>query len=218
MDKEIIPSISVIDKRPVIVENERYRPYTNDGIELDLWQVLSELNEYDKVHLLDISGIESNRPQTEVIRKISTRKRVWADIGARGPEEITDCFIAGADKAIISTKTIRSKDSIKEAVGLSDELILSIDHKDGMISPSEQIRNMSIKRVADFALDEGIDKIIFTALGDKRFEERHLRSLPHGDYELYVGGISPKRAEYLDHENLQGFIFTLREVTGSQKN
>ncbi|MEF8873788.1 MAG: HisA/HisF-related TIM barrel protein [Candidatus Thermoplasmatota archaeon] len=218
MDKEIIPSISIIDEKPVIVEDEKYEPYVNDGIELDLWQALGELKDYDIVHLLDIRGIESNSPQTDAIRKVGTRKGVWADIGARGPEEITDCFIAGADKAIISTKTIRSKKSIKESIELSDELILSIDYKDGLVSPSDEIRKMGVKGVAEFALKEGFDKIIFTALGSKRFEERHLRSLPSGDYDLYIGGAGLKRAEYLDQENLKGFIFTLREAIRYQKN
>ncbi|MFP3872633.1 MAG: HisA/HisF-related TIM barrel protein [Candidatus Natronoplasma sp.] len=212
MDKEIIPSISITDERPVVVEKDRYIPFTRNGKELDLWGVLEELTDHDKVYILDIDGIEFDRPQTDVIRKVSTRKEVWADTGARDSAGITDSFIAGADKSIISTKTMRSKESMEKSIELSDELILSIDYKDGLISPSEEIRNMGVRRIGEFVLDQGVDTIIFTDLSNQDFEERTLRSLPEGDYRLFVGGVKRERADYLQHHNLKGFILTLREV------
>ncbi len=218
MDKEIIPSISLINGKPVVVKNERYEPYMVNGEELDLWDILGQLKGYDKVHLLDIDGIEFNKPQTDAIRKVSSRREVWADVGARDPEGVTDSFIAGANRTIISTKTIRSKKSIMGSVELSDQLILSIDYKEGVISPSKNIRNMGVNGIAEFALDQGVDKIIFSSLSNERFEERNIRSLPHGDFDLFVGGATLNRAKYIKHENLKGFILSLREAIKYQRS
>lgn len=218
MEKNIIPSISLIDDKPVVVTNGRYEPYVSNGKELGLWEVMDELSDFDKVHLLDLDGIEFNKPQTESIRKIGSRKEVWVDIGARGPEGVTDSFIAGADKTIISTKTIRSLRDILESVDLSDQLVLSIDYKNGLISPSEEIKNMGVTRITELALGKDFDKIIFADLGNKRFDERALRSLPEGDYELFIGGASLDEVGYIHHENIEGYILGLREAIRWQRN
>ncbi len=218
MEKNIIPSISLIDDKPVVVTNGTYQPYVSNGKELDLWGVMDELSDFDKVHLLDLDGIEFNKPQTESIRKIGSRKEVWVDIGARGPEGITDSFIAGADKTVIATKTIRSLKGILESIDLSDQLVLSIDYKDGLISPSEEIKKMGVEGIVELALNKDFDEIIFADLGEKRFDERALRSIPEGDYELFIGGASLDEIGYIHHGNIEGYILGLREAIRWQRN
>ncbi len=218
MEMEFIPALSLMKSKPVIVEDGEYRPYIKDGSELDLQDILNELTGYDALYFLDLDGIEFDRPQTEPIRKMSTRKKVWVDIGARNSKGITDAFIAGADRAVISTKTISSKEGIKNSIDLSDKLILSIDYKDKIISPSKEIRDMGVKGITQFCLDEGIDVIVFTDLSDNKFQRRYLQLLPSGDYDLFVGGISHKRADALSHPNLKGLILDLKEAIRYQKN
>lgn len=112
----MIPSLSFKSQNLVIVNQGSYERFSYNDMELDLWGAFKELESYDKVYFLDLDGIEFNKPQTEIIRKASTSKEVWADIGARNAEGITDAFIAGADKAVLSTKTLESFEEIERSI------------------------------------------------------------------------------------------------------
>ncbi len=215
---DMIPALSLMKSRPVIVKEGEYRPYIKENRKLGLQEVLDELKGYDRLYFLDLDGVELDKPQTEALRKVSTRKKIWADIGARDSKAITDAFIAGADKAVISTKTISSKDGVLNSIELSDKLILSIDYKDNIISPSKEIRDMGIKGVSEFGLDHGIDTLIFTDLSHDKFQRQYLQLLPTRDYDLFVGGISSKRLDDLRHPNLKGGILDLKEAIKYQKS
>jgi len=215
---DVMPSLSFKDNRLVIVEDGAYRAISYDGINVSLREAFEKLSDYEKIYFLDIDGIEHNRPQTEIIRKASTMKRVWADIGARTSESMTDAFIAGADKAVLSTKTLTSFKEIEKSVDLSDELVLCVDYDDGVVSPSERIRQMGAKDLTDSCIDQGIDKVIFNDLSKNGFDEKGLRKMPYRDYELYVGGIPLGKIDYVQHENLKEFILKYQEAVRFQRN
>ncbi|MBS3781425.1 MAG: hypothetical protein KGY68_02315 [Candidatus Thermoplasmatota archaeon] len=208
----MIPSLSFKNQNLVVVRDGSYEKYSYDDTELDLWGAFKELEDYEKIYFLDLDGIEFNRPQTDIIRKASTTKEVWADIGARDAEGITDAFIAGADKAVLSTKTLASFGEIERSIELSEDLILCIDYKDGLISPSKNIRDMGIEKLTNSCIEKGIEKVVFNDLSSESFDEKGLREMPVGDYQLYIGGISLNRLDYVRHENLQDFILTFREA------
>jgi len=212
MVKNMIPSLSFKNQSLVIVNEDSYERYSYNDMELDLWGAFKELEGYDKIYFLDLDGIEFNKPQTDIIRKASTTKEVWADIGARDAEGITDAFIAGADKAVLSTKTVASFEEIERSIELSEDLILCVDYKDYLISPSKDIKDMGIRDLTNSCVEKGIEKVIFNDLSHKPFDEKGLRKMPIGDYQLYVGGISLDRIDYVDHENLEDFILKFREA------
>ncbi len=212
----IIPALSFKDNNLVIVRDGKYIRYSEEGELLDLWGAFKEIQNHDTIYFLDLDGIEFNRPQTDLIRKASTTKEIWVDIGARDAESITDAFIAGADKTVLSTKTIESYKEIKKSIELSDELILSVDYNDGLISPSEKIREMGVKELTKRCVDSGIQKIIFSDLSNGSFNKRALREMPNLAYELYLGGISYSDINYVDHENLESFILSFEEALKSQ--
>ncbi len=218
MSMNVMPSLSFKDNRLVVVNDGSYETVSHSGVEITLREAFEELSDYEKIYFLDLDGIKSNRPQTEVIRKASTMKRVWADIGARTAEGITDAFIAGADKAVLSTKTISSLNEVERSIELSDELVLCVDYDNGIVSPSERIRKMDVKDITDFCVGEGIDKVIFNDLSKDVFDEKGLRKMPSGNYDLYVGGIPVERIDYVQHENLKEFILTFREAIEFQKS
>ncbi len=214
----MIPSLSFKSQNLVIVNQGSYERFSYNDMELDLWGAFKELESYDKVYFLDLDGIEFNKPQTEIIRKASTSKEVWADIGARNAEGITDAFIAGADKAVLSTKTLESFEEIERSIELSEDLILCVDYKDGLISPSKEIKDIGIRDLTMSCVDKGIKKIIFNDLSNGPFDEKGLRKMPRGDYQLYIGGISLDRMDFVDHENLTDFILKFREAIRYQQN
>ncbi|MFP4142964.1 MAG: HisA/HisF-related TIM barrel protein [Thermoplasmata archaeon] len=218
MSMDVMPSLSFKNNRIVVVEEGSYENVSQNGGYIALREAFAELSDYDKIHFLDLDGIEYDRPQTEMIRRASTMKEIWADIGARTAEGITDAFIAGADKAILSTKTISSFQEVKRSVELSDELILCVDYDDGIVSPSEEIRKMGVKEFTRSSIDEGIYKVVFNDLSQRDFDEKGLRKMPLGEYELYIGGAPLEKIDYITHENLKEYILKFREAVRFQQN
>ncbi|MGM0406107.1 MAG: HisA/HisF-related TIM barrel protein [Thermoplasmatota archaeon] len=185
---KVIPSISFKGGKPVTVKNGHYEHYSKSGNNLDYNDVLSLLSDYDIIYLLDLNGIESRGLQSEVIRKVSTRREVWADVGARDTATITDGYIAGADRIVISTKTMYSIDLMNESSRISDKMIFCIDYKDGVISPSNEIKQTNIKELIVETVETGIDTIVIHDLSDKNFDTALLDYIPDKGHELYIGG------------------------------
>lgn len=215
---EIIPSISFKNEEPVIVEDGEYNYYSDDEHILSLDEILSELGDYDKMYYLDIDGINKNKPQIDVIRELSLRKELWGDTGARDENGITDAFIAGITRAVISTKTAYKWEVFEKAAKMSNELILGIDLDDGIISPSEEVRNMSVREIIREGVDLGIDTLVIADLSEGRFKRSTLDMLPEGNYRVYVGGVAEERIDDLNHPNLSGFILSLKEAIKYKKN
>ncbi|MFO7791537.1 MAG: HisA/HisF-related TIM barrel protein [Candidatus Saliniplasma sp.] len=208
---KVIPSVSFKGNKPVITKNQRYVEYSKNGSKMDVWDVMDLLSGYDTIYFLDLDGIERRGLQSDILRKIGTRKEIWADVGARDTATITDAYIAGADKVVISTKTMYSKELIEESLKMSDEMIFCIDYKDGVISPSEKIKKYSTEELIRQATDNGIDTVVIHDLGSNDFDLNLIDYLPEREYELYIGGNIDieKREDY--EEGVDGVILGLEE-------
>lgn len=208
---KVIPSISFKSGKPVTVKDGQYVHYSKDGSKLNYSDLLSLLSDYDTIYLLDLNGIESRSLQSDVIRKVGARKEIWADVGARDMATITDGYIAGADKIVLSTKTTYSMDLIHEACKISDQMIFCIDYKDGIISPSDEIKQSNIRDLILEATGLGIKTIVIHDLSKTRFNRSLLDYLPEKDYEIFIGGnIDMDSVESYEPE-LDGVILGLEE-------
>lgn len=205
----MIPSVSFKGNRLVTTKNQRYVEYNKNGSKVDLWEVMDLLSGYDTIYFLDLEGIERRGLQSDILRKLGTRKEVWADIGARDTASITDAYIAGADKVVISTKTMYSKDLIEDSSKMSDEMIFCIDYKDGIITPSDKIKNYSTKELVRESTKKGIDTIVIHDLGDNDFDLKLLDYLPEKEYDLYIGGNIDMDNEEIYEEGVDGVILSL---------
>jgi len=215
---EIIPSISFKNEEPVIVEEGDYEYLKVDDDVLSLDEIMDELVDYEKLYYLDIDGINKNKPQIDVIRELSLRKELWGDTGARDENGITDAYIAGLTRAVLSTKTAYKWEAFEKAAKMSDELIMGIDIDDGIISPTEEIRNMSLREMIRKGLDINIDTFVIADLSEGKFDRNKLDMLPEGKYGVFVGGVSKDRIKDLDHPNLSGFILGLKEAIQYKSN
>lgn len=215
---EIIPSISFKDEEPVIVESGKYEYYSKDGHVLSLNEILGELEDYEKIYYLDIDGINKNKPQIEVIRELSLRKEIWGDTGARDENGITDAFVAGLHRAVLSTKTAYRWKAFERAAKMSDELIMGIDIDDGIISPSEKIRRWSLREVIRKGIELDINTFVIADLSESGFERGTLDMLPEGDYHVFIGGADKDRIEDINHPNVSGFLLGLKEAIRYKTN
>lgn len=209
---KVIPSLAVRHGSPVVAKDGEYEFYSqDDGGPESVREVLEHLTGSDTLYLLDIDGIERNRLQNEVIRKLSALKNIWADVGARDVEDVTDAYIAGAHRTVISTKTMSSTELIEGAVKLSDRMILDISFKDGIISAAEDIEGTGINRLVEEALESGIGTFVLSDLSKRAFDWKTVEHLPREEYELYAAGSFDGIDERHIPDNVDGVIPGLEE-------
>ncbi len=209
---EVIPAVSFLDKEPVVVAKEEYEVYYHEDDEWGLNDVLENLADFDRMYYLDLNGIHNNKPQLDLIRKVSRRKEVWADMGARDIETITDAYIGGADRAVISTKTMHDLELLEEGTELSDKMIFSLDYEEGIVSPSEEIEDMSLDELVEEGLSAGIDMMVISNLSKDTFDLDLLPELSKIDCSVYIGGGIEKERHDLYSEHVDGIILGLEEA------
>ena len=190
---DIVPSVSVLDGEVVVVRGGRYeRLEDEDGKPLEPGVFVEQvLKQYKRVLLIDLNGIENNRPQVNLIQELAELGEVWVDPGLRFAEGIIDILVAGAAAIVLGTKTIAGVDQLAAAVEMSEEVYLGIDYDSAVVSGSEQLKHMSPRSLADIAHNLGMTRLFFTDLSRQAgnpLREKVIGELAQGPVPLYVGG------------------------------
>jgi uncharacterized protein related to proFAR isomerase len=191
---DVVPTMSVRDGEVVIVRDGRYeRLEDEDGAPLDPALFAEQvLKQYPRLMVVDINGIETNRPQVELIQELGDLGEIWVDAGLRYAESAIDVLVAGASAVVLCTKTIAGVDQLAAAVEMSDSVYLGIDWNGALVGEDEQFRHMSPKSLRDVASNLKFPKLAFTDLGrsskSKPLEAEMIRELAAGPIPVYVGG------------------------------
>jgi len=92
-----------------------------------LKDILKEINEDEKIYILDLDGIEKDKPNFCTFQSLSDSYDLWVDFGPRNLGDVVDAVLAGAN-------TITLRKSLWPNVELSDikditenEIFLNID-------------------------------------------------------------------------------------------
>ena len=174
------------------------------------------LKQYERVLLVDINGIESNRPQVNLIQELAELGEVWADPGLRYAESIIDILVAGASAVVLSTKTVAGVDQLAAAVEMSENVFLGIDYDSAVVSGSEQLKHMSPKSLADIARNLGMTKLFFTDLSrhvGSPLKEKLIGELAAGPVPLYVGGaVQQEDLEHLQRLGARGAMLSVLSI------
>lgn len=191
---DVVPTMSVRDGEVVIVRDKKYeRLEDEDGRPLNP-AVFAEqvLKEYPRLMVVDINGLETNRPQVEMIQELGELGEIWVDAGLRYAESAIDILVAGASGVVLCTKTIAGVDQLAAAVEMSDSVFLGIDWDGAVVGEDEQFRHMSPRSLRDIASNLKFPKLFFTDLGrgakGKPLEADIIRELAAGPIPVYVGG------------------------------
>jgi phosphoribosylformimino-5-aminoimidazole carboxamide ribonucleotide (ProFAR) isomerase len=114
------------------------------------------------------------------------------DGGSRYSDSAIDILVAGAEKVVLSTKTLRSIEELKKAHELSQNIILGIDYDDGIVSPNKEISEMTPIDLVQEVQDLGIEDIIFTDLkhlaSNTPFNMEVGKSLTHSCANIHLHG------------------------------
>jgi phosphoribosylformimino-5-aminoimidazole carboxamide ribonucleotide (ProFAR) isomerase len=210
---EIIPAVYMYKGLPVIKGKETYEPMKNeDGEDLGINELLKKLSDrFKKALIMDLNGINRDRPQLDIFKTISTDMELWVDGGTRIGTGVIDVLVAGADYVVLGTKTLLGLDELEKANELSENVIFDINFDEGIVSPKKVIREMTPSSLMQEAKNIGIKNVIFTDLknttADSEFNLNAARQVLSSDLNIYFHGrfTEPKRT--FSKMDIKGLIY-----------
>jgi uncharacterized protein related to proFAR isomerase len=214
---DLIPALSVYNRKPVVLDDAgQYDPLEDeDGKPLTVRDVVEELmNRFPVVFILDINGIENNKPQYDVLQDITDLGRIWVDPGLRTADGLYDLFLTGVDLAVMGTKTLDYREEIEAAIEISDRVSLGIDYDDGIVGKDTTFTGLSPWILAGDMKKLGVTSIFLVSLKRGNPVPHNLvREVVNQGVETYVGGgIGPVEAKKLDELGASGALLDMRTV------
>lgn len=113
---------------------------------------------FEKLYIMDLDGIERNKPQLDIVQRLSDDFSVLYEGGPRKGANIIDCIMAGAEIAYMNTASIESFDEIKIALSYSENVGLKIDWNDKIIG--DGIGDMTLEKVIEDSVKVGIKDFV----------------------------------------------------------
>jgi hypothetical protein len=99
------------------------------------------LQEFGHVLIWDLGGIERNRPNLEILKRFEG-EGLWVDAGVRVADSVIDVLIAGAERAVVGTKTLRSLEEFDAARELTENLVPLLDFARGKLWAAKSFRDV----------------------------------------------------------------------------
>lgn len=210
---EIIPAIYMYKGLPVVKEKESYEPIKNeDGENLGINDILEQLStRFEKTLIMDLNGINRDRPQLDIFKTISTKMELWVDAGTRIGPGVIDVFVAGADYVVLGTKTLLGLNELEKANELSENVILDINYDEGIVSPKSAVREMSLSGLVEETKKIGIKNAIFTDLknttSSSDFDLNAARQVLSPDLNVYFHGRLKEGERTFAKMDIKGLIY-----------
>ncbi len=197
---EIIPLI-YLKKRKIVAEKE--------GDWLSINEVLERVDKDEKIYVLDIEGIEENKPNLCLYPKLSENHKIWVDAGPRVLGDVIDSIMAGATNITVRKKIWSELDisSIREIT----ESEVYVD-----IGPKSQ----DIQRI-DFPLSHDINGLVL--FNNKNQIETDFK---YGSflknlcikYKIYAYESNSKNFSYWKTLGVAGLLIDIRKSREFKKN
>jgi hypothetical protein len=118
------------------------------------------LGEFGKVLVWDLDGIERNRPNLGLVHHFEGDS-LWVDAGVRRVEGIIDVLVAGAERAVVGTKTLRSMEELEDALDLTDNVVPLLDFADGSFRATDKVRTLAPAELLRRCKGLGLDAALF---------------------------------------------------------
>ena len=118
---------------------------------------------FGSVYVADIDGIVKNKPQLDVVQELCDEVPTLYEGGVRFGSNVIDLLVTGAEKAVIGTATLTSLEELRGAFKLSDNIILKVDFRDGIVSFDPQVAGRDFLALARDVREIGVDNLIVPA-------------------------------------------------------
>ena len=193
---EIIPLI-YLKKRKIVTEKEE------NWLSID--EVLEQVSKDEKIYVLDIDGIDKNKPNLCLYPKLIENHKIWVDAGPRVLGDVVDSIMAGATNITVRRKIWPELDisSIKEIT--ESEIYADIDPKDQNIH--------SVK----FSLMNNVDGlVIFNNRNQMEGNFKYSSFLKNLSikYKIYAYESNQKKISYWKTLGVTGLLVDLGKIKG----
>lgn len=165
------------------------------------------LAKHGKLCIVDLDGIQGNKPDLPLLQKLSRRGEVWADAGSRFAHDAMDLVVAGAHRVTLRLHTLASRDELAEAVDLLEEPFLGVEVRAGEVVLNEALGVDAPDRARDLvrSLDAGLVVIHLDRAGTVQGFDRILarRFAAEGRERWFAGGV--RRREEVEELEKMGY-------------
>ena len=129
-----------------------FREYSKKALS-DLSKKLRR-RDFEKLYIMDLDGLERNKPQLDIVQRLSDDFGVLYEGGARRGSNIIDFIMAGAEIAYLNTASAESIEEIEIALSYSENIGLKIDWNQGVIG--EGFKSKSLQNIMSESAKLGI--------------------------------------------------------------
>lgn len=192
----LIPALTIKDESAVEVVNGQYRPIENsDGEEWLVDDILWHLRDegYEEAYVLDIDGLERNRPNLPLIQAFCKTLPLWVDAGPFTTTAVMDELVAGASIAVLGSRNIHDQAMLNESLEMSTNIAVSIDYDGRVVSPNDQISSKTPRQHLTDLQVAGVPNIIFFDFGrisrGAPLQIETIRELASDFNNLFVAGV-----------------------------
>ena len=164
----IVPAIDIIGGKVVRLSKGDYdskKEYSSNP--LDMAKRFEDAG-LSHLHLVDLDGAKGGKPENlKVLESIASGTKLHVDFGGgvKSLESLVSVLSAGAKEVSLGSVAVKNREAVLEWVGkYKDQLILSADVKDGLISISGWMEDTKIEAI-DFIkgyYEQGLKKVIST--------------------------------------------------------
>lgn len=115
---------------------------------------------YDKLYILDVDGIERNKPQLDIVQSLCNDFSISYEAGPRMGANVIDMVVAGADMVYMGTYSMSSLDELEVALSLTEGVGFKIDWNEEVLGRGGGIRKTALDKLVKSAIQYGIKDIV----------------------------------------------------------
>jgi phosphoribosylformimino-5-aminoimidazole carboxamide ribonucleotide (ProFAR) isomerase len=186
---------------PTVARDASKAPY-------DLFDVSDRLMaEYRRLYVVDLDGVDQDRPQLDYLQEIARAGEVWVDAGVRSADQAIDVLVGGAQRAVLSTAFLKSERELKRAWRLSSDVLFEIEVRDGKVpSPAPEWVGHSPAEVAGSVRALGPTDLVLS-FRETPVDWTVVRSIAHDGPVWVDGTFERSQASNLAEAGCHGGIF-----------
>lgn len=118
--------------------------------------------EFGRLFVVDLDGVDRNRPQLDYLQEIARDAQVWVDGGVRSPEEAIDILVTGAYRAVLSSARLPDARALRRAWRMSTELAFELEIRSGKVAGTPGWHGRSVAEVAAEVREVGLTDLVLS--------------------------------------------------------
>jgi hypothetical protein len=134
------------------------------GVPLDPFDVVDRLTpKFRRLYLVDLDGIERGNAQLAYLQELSRDISLWVDAGVPTADAAIDILVAGAERAVLSTRYLQGPIEIQRAWKLSTDWAFEVEYSPaGGLVASMQWPSRDGGTIIDSVREVGIGDVILS--------------------------------------------------------